>query len=297
MAGAVALQPTRTVAVESPLRLATRKFVRHRLALVGALVLAVIAILSIGAPLFAPHDPLAVDVRQFRRPPSPDHLLGTDSAGRDVLSRVLYAGRVSLLVGVAAALASMSVGLVLGSVAGALGGRVDVLLMRITDVFLSFPSLIVIMVIVALAGQSIWIVILGITLFEWPIAARIVRGVALSVREQEFMVAAKVVGVPQWRLITRHLVPAVLSPLTVAATVTVALAIRVEATLSFLGLSVRPPQPTWGNMLNEAQSLTILESMPWLWLAPGLAIAFTVLAVNFVGDGLRDALDPRQRLT
>ena len=296
MARAVPL-PARAAPVESPLRIAARKFLRHRLALIGAFVLIVITILSVFAPFFAPDNPLAVDVRQFRRPPSPEHLLGTDSAGRDVLSRVIYAGRVSLLVGVAAALASMSVGLVLGTLAGSIGGRVDTLLMRITDVFLSFPSLIVIMLVVALAGQSIWIVILGISLFEWPIAARIVRGVALSVREQEFMVAARVVGVPEWRLITRHLVPAVLSPLTVAATVTVALAIRVEATLSFLGLSVRPPEPTWGNMLNEAQSLTILESMPWLWLVPGLAIALTVLAVNFVGDGLRDALDPRQRLS
>jgi peptide/nickel transport system permease protein len=168
--------------------------------------------------------------------------------------------------------------------------------MRVTDVVLSFPALIVIITIVALIGPSLQTIILGIGLFQWPVACRIVRGMALSIREQDFVVAARALGARERRIILRHLVPSVLAPLTVTATFAVAQAILTEAALSFLGLGVRPPEPSWGNMLNEAQSLTILESMPWLWLPPGVAIAVTVLAINFVGDGMRDALDPRQRI-
>jgi peptide/nickel transport system permease protein len=222
--------------------------------------------------------------------------LGTDSAGRDVLSRLLFAGQVSLTVGLVAALVSTSIGLLLGSIAGTYGGWTDAVIMRLTDVVLSFPALVVIITIVALVGPSMQTVILGIGLFYWPTACRIVRGLALSLREQDFFIAARALGATDGHVITRHMVPSVLSPLTVTATFAVAQAILLEAALSFLGLGVRPPQPSWGNMLNEAQSLTILESMPWLWLPPGLAIAITVLAINFIGDGLRDALDPRQRV-
>jgi peptide/nickel transport system permease protein len=248
------------------------------------------------APLIAPTDPLKVDLASFRKPPNPVHLLGTDSAGRDVLSRLLYAGQVSLTVGLVAAFMSTTIGLVLGSVAGTYGGGTDATIMRLTDVVLSFPALVVIITVVALVGPSMQTVILGIGLFFWPTACRIVRGMALSVREQDFFLAARALGASTPHMIVRHMVPSVVSPLTVTATFAVAQAILLEAALSFLGMGVRPPQPSWGNMLNEAQSLTILESMPWLWLPPGLAIAITVLAINFIGDGLRDALDPRQRV-
>jgi peptide/nickel transport system permease protein len=281
----------------SPGRLALRRFLRHRLALFGLVIIVVIALLSILAPLIAPYDPFKVDLAFFRKPPSPTHPLGTDSAGRDVLSRMLYAGQVSLLVGLTAAFLSTTIGLVLGALAGTYGGWVDTTIMRLTDVFLSFPALVVIITVVALVGPSVQTVILGIGLFYWPTACRIVRGLALSLREQDFFTAARALGASNRHVIVRHMVPSVLSPLTVTATFAVAQAILLEAALSFLGLGVRPPQPSWGNMLNEAQSLTILESMPWLWLPPGLAIAATVLAINFIGDGLRDALDPRQRMT
>ena len=279
----------------SPGRLALQRFLRHRLALIGLVIIALIAALSILAPIIAPADPLKVDLAFFRKPPNSAHLLGTDSAGRDVLSRLLYAGQVSLTVGLVAALMSTTIGLVLGSIAGTYGGWVDAVIMRLTDVVLSFPALVVIITVVALVGPSMQTVILGIGLFYWPTACRIVRGMALSLREQDFFVAARALGATTTHVILRHMIPSVLSPLTVTATFAVAQAILLEAALSFLGLGVRPPQPSWGNMLNEAQSLTILESMPWLWLPPGLAIAITVLAINFIGDGLRDALDPRQR--
>ncbi|MDQ3811490.1 MAG: ABC transporter permease [Chloroflexota bacterium] len=283
-------------AARSPGRMALRRFLHHRLALVGLVAIALIALLSLLAPIVAPSDPFKVDLAFFRKPPNLAHPLGTDSAGRDVLSRLLFAGQVSLYVGLSAALISTGIGLVLGSVAGAYGGWADATIMRLTDIVLSFPALVVIITVVALIGPSVQTVIAGIGLFYWPTACRIVRGVALSVREQDFFIAARALGASDRHVIARHLVPSVLSPLTVTATFAVAQAILLEAALSFLGLGVRPPQPSWGNMLNEAQSLTILESMPWLWLPPGLAIALTVLAINFIGDGLRDALDPRQRL-
>jgi peptide/nickel transport system permease protein len=283
------------VDARSPGGMAVRRFLHHRLALLGLAVIAVIAALSILAPLIAPTDPLKVDLAFFRKPPSPTHLLGTDSAGRDVLSRLIYAGQVSLTVGLVAALMSSSIGLVLGSVAGIYGGWTDAVVMRLTDVVLSFPALVVIITVVALVGPSVVTVVLGIGLFYWPTACRIVRGLALSLREQDFFLAARALGATEVQLIGRHLIPSVLSPLTVTATFAVAQAILLEAALSFLGLGVRPPQPSWGNMLSDAQSLTILETMPWLWLPPGLAIAITVMAINFIGDGLRDALDPRQQ--
>jgi peptide/nickel transport system permease protein len=275
--------------------MALRRFLRHRLALLGMGLILLIAALSILAPLIAPSDPFKVDLAFFRKPPNLAHPLGTDSAGRDVLSRMLFAGQVSLTVGLIAALMSTTIGLVLGSIAGTYAGWVDAVIMRLTDVVLSFPALVVIITVVALVGPSILTIIFGIGLFYWPTACRIVRGLALSLREQDFLVAARALGASDRHVIIRHLVPSVLSPLTVTATFAVAQAILLEAALSFLGLGVRPPQPSWGNMLNEAQSLTILESMPWLWLPPGVAIAVTVLAINFIGDGLRDALDPRQR--
>jgi ABC-type dipeptide/oligopeptide/nickel transport system permease subunit len=292
--GKIILPAALAFGTRSPAEMALRRFLRHRLALVGLVLIGVIAIISVLAPVIAPYDPVKVDLAFFRKPPSPTHLLGTDSAGRDVLSRLMYAGQVSLTVGLVAALMSSSIGLILGSVAGSFSGWVDASIMRLTDVFLSFPALVVIITVVALVGPSILTIIFGIGLFFWPTACRLVRGLALSLREQDYFLAARSLGATRTHLIAWHLIPSVLSPLTVTATFAVAQAILLEAALSFLGLGIRPPQPSWGNMLTDAQSLTILESMPWLWLPPGVAIALTVMAINFVGDGLRDAFDPRQ---
>jgi len=281
----------------SPTRLALRRFRAHRLAMFGTTVLLLIVLITLSASLIAPYDPVAVDLTASRQPPSPAHLLGTDSTGRDVLSRLMHAAQVSLTVGLAAALLQTGVGLALGLVAGYYRGAADNVISRVTEVVLSYPLLIVIIVIVAILGPGQSSIILGIGLFGWPTACRIVRGLVFSLREQDFVLAARSIGATDARLISRHLLPLVLGPLTVTATFAVAYAVLLEASLSFLGLGIRPPRPSWGNMLNEAQALPILESMPWLWVPPGAAIVLTVLAINFVGDGLRDALDPRQRAT
>jgi ABC-type dipeptide/oligopeptide/nickel transport system permease subunit len=294
-AGAAVTVPVTPAAVRrrSPRGLALRRFVRNRLALAGACVLVTVVAASVCAPVLTAYDPTGVDLMSFRQPPSGTHWLGTDSSGRDVLSRLLHAGRVSLGVGVSSALVAIVLGTVLGAVSGLAGGLVDGAIMRCADIVLSFPSLVVILVVAGILGPSVTTLVLAIGVFGWPTAGRVVRGVTLSLREQEFVHAARAVGASGWWLIRRHIVPAALAPVTVVGTLMVAQAILLEAALSFLGLGVQPPQASWGNMLNDAQNLTLVQTMPWLWLPPGLAIAVTVLAVNFVGDGLRDAVDPR----
>ena len=252
--------------------------------------------MAIFAEFLAPYDPNVVNTSAFRTPPSSEHWLGTDSAGRDVLSRLIFGARVSLTVGVAAALSALGLGTLLGLLAGVVGGWVDSFIMRAVDVFLSFPSLMLILLLVAVLGPSIGTIVVVIALFEWPTAARIVRQMALSVKETDFVLSARAVGSSRWRIMRKHVAPAVLSPLTVVGTLLAAQAILLEAALSFLGLGVKQPQASWGGMLEEAKSLTILEQMPWMWIPPGLTIAVTVLAINFIGDGLRDAFDPRQQM-
>ncbi|MGB3444717.1 MAG: oligopeptide ABC transporter permease [Actinophytocola sp.] len=281
-------------ALRSPGRMALRRFLRHRLAIAGVVVLLLVVLTTVFAPLLAGHDPLKVDLSQVRQPPSGEHVLGTDGSGRDVFARLLYAGRVSLLVGVCSALLAVVVGTVLGAVAGIAGGWVDALVMRAADVFLSFPVLVVMIVIAGVLGPSITTMVVAIGLFTWPRAGRVVRGVTLSLREREYVQAARAFGARTGWLVVHHVLPAVLGSVVVVATIAVADGILIEASLSFLGLGVQPPLPSWGNMLTDAQRLTVISQMPWLWLPPGIAVAITVLSVNFVGDGLRDALDPRE---
>ncbi|MFP5331390.1 MAG: oligopeptide ABC transporter permease [Acidimicrobiia bacterium] len=280
----------------SPGRIAWRRFLRHRLALAGMVFLSILFVAAVLAPVIAPHDPNVVNTSAFRNPPSTTHLLGTDSAGRDVLSRLIYGSRVSLTVGVAAAISAAGLGTLLGLLAGVIGGWVDTFIMRMVDVFLSFPSLMLILLLVAVLGPSIGTIVVVIAFFEWPTACRIVRQMALSLKETDFVLAARAGGSSRWRIMRKHVAPGVLSPLTVVGTLLSAQAILLEAALSFLGLGVKQPQASWGGMLEEAKSLTILEQMPWMWIPPGLTIAVTVLAINFIGDGLRDAFDPRQQM-
>ena len=282
------------IARRSPGRLALRRFLANHMATVSAVFILIVIVLAVFAPWLTPYGPTEVNLQAYRDPPSMQHWLGTDSAGRDVLTRLLYAGRVSLSVGLAAALGAGIVGLVLGTLAGTIGGRVDSVIMRTADVVLSFPSLVVVLVFAGLFGPSLQTIILALALFEWPTASRIVRGLTLSLREREFVEAARAIGSSELRVMARHIAPSVLPPLAVVVTLLVAQAILVESALSFLGYGVQPPTPSWGNMLTDAQSITILSRMPWLWLSPGVLIALTVLAVNFVGDGLRDAIDPNQ---
>jgi peptide/nickel transport system permease protein len=271
------------------------RFTRHRLALGGSIVLLVVVLIAVVAP-FVTMDPDAVDLRAVRQAPSGAHVLGTDLIGRDVWSRVAHGARTSLSVGILAVSLYVLVGTLLGAVAGYFGGWLDQLVMRLVDIVLSIPLLLMVIVFVSVVGPGLLSVITVIGLLGWPGTARLVRGQLLSLREEEFIMAARVVGASAPRIVLRHLLPNALAPLTVLATFGVAAAILLEASLSFLGLGVRPPTPSWGNILFDAQSPTVLSDMPWLWLSPGLAIAITVLAVNFIGDGIRDAVDPRANL-
>jgi peptide/nickel transport system permease protein len=275
---------------------AAQRFFRHRLALIGMGILIVMALIAIFAPLVAGADPYEGNLRMIRKPPQEGHWLGTDGAGRDVWARLVYASRVSLSVGIVAVAIATAIGLVLGSLAGFLGGKVDSLIMRFTDIILCFPTLLVILSVVSVTGPSQLNVMLVIGGFTWPGMCRLVRAQFLSLRESDYILAARSIGASNRAIITRHLLPNVVAPVSVAVTLSLAGAILTEAGLSFLGLSVQVPTPTWGNMLFGATSISIIENNWWLWLPPGLMIALAVLAINFVGDGLRDALDPRMRL-
>lgn len=270
-----------------------RRFMRHRLAVTGLVVLSLMVLGAILAPVLSPHDPNAMDLFAFAAPPSAEHPLGTDSLGRDVLSRLLYASRISLTVGLGVTLINVAVGVFLGGIAGYVGGKVDSVIMRFTDMILSFPPLMIILVLVSVLGPSLVNVILVLGLLGWPQVCRLVRAEILKLKEQEFIMAARALGVPDRRILLRHLVPNTFPPVLVAATFGAAQAIIQEASLSFLGMGVQPPTASWGNLLTDAQSMGVLGSMPWLWIPPGLMIVVAVLSINFVGDGLRDALDPR----
>ena len=292
---------TRTLATGTPVPLEepkrsrrfVRAFVRHRLAVTGLLIIAVLSLAALFAPIVATHDPYTVDLLAAKQGPSAAHWLGTDEVGRDVFSRLVYGARVSLSVGLVAVTIYTSIGVILGAVSGYFGGLIDGVIQRLTDTVMCFPTLIIIIAAVSVTGPSIWNVMLILGLLTWPGTCRLVRGQFLSLREQEFVEAARSVGTSNLRLIFRHILPNSIAPVIVSATFGVAAAILTEAGLSFLGLGVQPPTASWGNLINLAQSATILQEMPWLWAPPGILIAIAVLSINFVGDGLRDALDPR----
>jgi peptide/nickel transport system permease protein len=273
-----------------------RRFLRHRPALAGAMVLVLLLLMALLAEPLGRVSPLAIDLGAARSGPSPAHPLGVDLVGRDVLSRLVHASRVSLTVGLGAVALYVLIGLVLGVMAGFYRGLVEGLILRLADIVLSFPLLILVLVVVSLVGPSLSNIILVLGFLGWPRIARLVRGEFLSLREMDFLQAARAIGASDARLIFHHLLPNTVGVVLVAATFGVAQAILVEASLSFLGMGVQPPTPSWGNMLTDAQSLSALESLPWLWVAPGTMIFVVILAINFLGDGLRDAFDPRTRV-
>ncbi|MDE0304363.1 MAG: ABC transporter permease [Albidovulum sp.] len=276
---------------------AWRRFRKHKLAVASACVLAFLLTMVIIAPWVAPFHPYEINIETgIYKPPSAEHWLGTDSVARDVWSRLIHGGRISILVGVTAITISLVIGTFIGGISGYYGGIVDSVLMRITDVFLSLPTLIIVLASVALLGPSIRNLILIIGFLNWSQIARLVRGQFLSLREKEYVMAAHCIGAQDHRIMFRHLLPNLVGPLTVAATFGVAEAILLEAALSYLGLGVQVPTPSWGNMLEGAKQVSILKSMPWIWIPPGFMIAITVLSINIMGDGLRDALDPRSTL-
>jgi peptide/nickel transport system permease protein len=280
---------------DSQWRIAARHLRRNTPALVGLGVVVVFYLVALMAPLLAPFDPIVQHdiVRTRYLPPSLTNPLGTDGFGRDVLSRILYGARISLSIAFVAVAISISLGTLLGAVAGYLGGIVDTAIMRFTDLVLAFPRLVLMIMIIAFFSPSITLIILVLGLTLWPGTARIVRGEVLSLREREFIQAARALGLGRSRIIFRHLVPNVLAPVIVAATLGIGNTIVLEAGLSFLGLGVQPPTPSWGNMVADGRDNLI--GAWWVATFPGLTVVATVLAFNLVGDGLRDALDPRLR--
>ena len=271
-----------------------RRFRRHRQAIIGLALIVILTATALLAPAVAPYDPdVQEDIVATRyQPPSASHPMGTDRFGRDVFSRVLFGARISLSIGFLAVLIAITLGTAIGAIAGFVGGRLDTVLMRGVDLLLSFPRLVLLVVLVALFEPSIALVTLVLGLTGWMGVSRIVRGQVLTVREMEFITAARVLGFGQARILVRHILPNVLTPVIVAATLGIGNTILAEAALSFLGLGVQPPTASWGNMVASGRD-AMLDAW-WITTFPGLAIVFTVMAFNLVGDGLRDALDPRR---
>jgi peptide/nickel transport system permease protein len=289
-----------------------RAFRRHRPAMIGLVTMVVFVLAAIFAPVISPYDPERSSLSEKENPPcihllgcpsdQPQHIMGTDELGRDLFTRILYGGRVSLSIGVMAMGLAVLVGAAIGGLSGFYGGWIDNILMRFTDMMLAFPQLFILIILAialrdlpieALRGTafaSVMSIVLVIAVLAWMQVARLVRASFLSLKEKEFSEAARCLGVPNWRIMLRHLMPNAMSPIIVAATFRVATSIITESGLSYLGFGVQPPTPTWGNMLKNAQ--TMMTRAPWTAIFPGLMIFITVIAINFIGDGLRDALDP-----
>jgi len=268
-----------------------RRFRRNKLAMLGALIILSLAVVAIIAPLVAPFNPDQQDVLHRLESPSRNHLLGTDDLGRDLLSRIIYGTRVSLLVGFVAIGIAIVIGSILGLLSGYFGGWLDTTIMRLVDIMLCFPTFFLILMVIAFLEPNIWNVMAVIGLTGWPGLTRLVRGECLSVREREFVQAARVLGLSNIRVMFVHLLPNVMAPILVTATLGIGGAILTESALSFLGLGVQPPTPSWGNILTAGKDYITVAW--WLSLYPGLAILVTVLAYNLLGEGLRDVLDPR----
>ncbi|HEV8339133.1 MAG TPA: oligopeptide ABC transporter permease [bacterium] len=274
--------------------IAWKRFKKHRLAMVGGAAILVFISAALLAGVLTPYEFDQIDLYKRKAEPSWSHPLGTDELGHDVLTRLLYAGRISLLVGFSAAIAAVILGMVVGGIAGYYGGWLDNLLMRFTDVMFSLPDLPILIIIARYIGGRVDGIIFVLVVFAWMGPARLVRGELLKLRTREFTEAARAIGANDVRILARHLIPNSLAPVIVAATLTVGGAILSEAALSFLGIGIQPPTPSWGNMLQNAQDF--IWTTPWLAIWPGAMIFLTVLCFNFLGDGLRDALDPRLKM-
>nr|WP_312578307.1 oligopeptide ABC transporter permease [Sedimentibacter sp.] len=267
-----------------------KRFIKNKVASVSLILFVIIILTAIFAPQIAPYSPNETQ-GYFESAPDSDYLLGTDEVGRDVLSRLIYGSRVSLIVGVGSVFIYVLIGTVLGLISGYFGGVIDSSIMRITEVFMSFPYFMVILVLVSLIGPSMWTVTFVLGLLSWPPLCRLIRGQVLTIKGLDFIQAAIATGYSTTSILFRHILPNVLSIIFVNATFGIANAILTEASLSFLGMGVRPPSASWGNMLSNAQSLTVLSREPWRWVPAGFMILISVLAVNFIGDGLRDAVE------
>jgi len=296
MAGGSVALPTVTpaprTAQRSQWQMALERFRQHRPAVIGVFVLGILAILCAAAPIVSPYDPVKTALLLIYEPPSLSHPFGTDGLGRDLATRILYGGRVSLSIGLLAVTVAISVGTLVGTVAGFYGRWIDGVLMRFVDMMYSFPRLFLLILFgVLFKGMTLPVIVTVLGLLSWMTTARLVRASFLALKHREFVEAARSVGAGDRRIIVRHILPNALAPIIVAATLGVAAAIIAESTLSFLGLGIQPPTPTWGNMLRDATGE--MEKAPWIAIFPGLFIFLAVVSINFIGDGLRDALDPR----
>ncbi|MCW5631413.1 MAG: ABC transporter permease [Rhodoferax sp.] len=280
-------------AQDGPWRRAWRKLARNRIAMAGLAVVVFFVVLAVFAPWIAPHDPLAAGWSTIRKAPSAAHWFGTDDLGRDVLSRVVWGTRASLMAGVVSVAISLLLGVVIGMVAGFFGGWIDALISRVTDAFLACPFLILAIALAAFLGPSLTNAMIAIGVSAAPIFVRLTRAQVLNVKVEDYIEAARAVGCSPLRIAVSHMLPNITAPVIVQSTLAIAAAVIAEASLSFLGLGQQPPAPSWGSMLNTAKNF--MDSAPWMAIWPGLAIFILVLAFNLLGDGLRDALDPRHR--
>ncbi|MFO7644949.1 MAG: ABC transporter permease [Desulfosarcina sp.] len=295
-ARAIAQGPAATHHYETQLRRIWRRFVGHRLAVIGACVVLGLLAMALLAGWVSPHDPLALDTQRRFIPPlqNSSFILGTDEMGRDILSRLFFGGRISLVVGIAAMFATIVTGMTIGVISGFYGGRVDNLLMRFTDTMLCFPQVFLLLVLAAFITPTVISIALIIGLTSWMEVARIIRAQIQYIKEQDFVQAAFALGASEARIMFRELLPNAVAPVMVSATLNVANAVLMESYISFLGYGIQPPLASWGNMLTNAQSY--FDLAPWLAILPGIMITLTVMSFNFLGDGLRDALDPRLRM-
>jgi peptide/nickel transport system permease protein len=284
--------PVEEASGEPPWRRALRQLVKRRAAMIGLSVVVFFILLAAAAPLVSPYDPLATNWAMVRKAPSAAHLFGTDEIGRDVLARIIWGSRASLLAGLVSVMLALAVGVPIGLVSGYVGGVLDGTVMRIIDAMLAIPFLILAIALAAFLGPSLTNAMIAIGITQMPIFARLTRGQVLSVKHEDYVEAARAVGNPQYRIVLRHIFPNIVPPLLVQATLATAAAIIAEASLSFLGLGQQPPNPSWGSTLNVAKNF--MAQAPWMAIWPGLAIFSLVLSLNLFGDGLRDALDPRR---
>jgi oligopeptide transport system permease protein len=267
------------------------KLRKNRMALFGFTVLLILCVVSLLTPLIAPYSYEEQDLMLGATPPSAAHWLGTDIFGRDMLTRIMYGGRVSLMVGFIATAVALVIGILWGSIAGFIGGRVDAVMMRIVDIMYALPFMIFIVLLMVVFGRNILLLFVAIGAVEWLTMARIVRSQVMALRKQEFIEAAYSMGLSRWAIIRRHIIPNTLGPVIVYTTLTIPSVMLLEAFLSFLGLGIQPPQSSWGLLINYG--VETMEEYPWLLIFPGITLSLTLFALNFLGDGLRDALDPR----
>lgn len=278
----------------TPTREIWKRFRRHRMGMAGLLIVVVIIIMAVLAPMIAPYDPLKVRFEDSLKSPSLKYPFGTDLLGRDILSRIIYGSRVSIQVGIIAVAISLIIGLILGLVAGFFGSWIDVIIMRLVDITYAFPFLLFAIAIMTILGPGFINVFIAIGIINWAWFARVVRGSVLSAREQEYVLAARALGASPTRIMFKHIMPNIVAPVIVGAALNSGYAILAEAALSFLGIGVQPPNPSWGLMLSDARSY--ISNAPWMTLYPGLAISLTVLGFILLGNGIRDAIDPRLKI-